>query len=127
MSAPGTLTVYGIPNCDTVKRACAWLKDNAIAHRFHDFKTAGLDAQLLEAWVQCVGWEPLLNRRGTTWRQLEDAERSAVDGTKAAIALMQRHPSLVKRPVAQWPDGSVTVGFDAATWSRSAAQSGPCA
>jgi arsenate reductase (glutaredoxin) len=119
-----SLTVYGIPNCDTVKRARAWLKDNNIAHRFHDFKAAGLDAQLLEAWVQRVGWEPLLNRRGTTWRQLEDAERSAVDDAKGAIAVMQRHPSLVKRPVVQWPDASVTVGFDAVDWSRRAAQDG---
>jgi arsenate reductase (glutaredoxin) len=117
---PASISMYGISSCDTVKRARAWLKDNGVPYRFHDFKTDGLDAQLLEAWVQHVGWELLLNRRGTTWRQLDDAERNAVDSAKTAIALMQRHPSLVKRPVAQWPDATVTVGFDPTQWARRA-------
>jgi Spx/MgsR family transcriptional regulator len=110
--------LYGIPNCDTVKRARAWLAERGVAAEFHDFKRAGLDAARLERWTQALGWEALLNRRGTTWRGLPEAERTAVVDATSAQAAMLRHPSLIKRPVVEWPDGAITVGFDPDEWAR---------
>ena len=114
------ITMYGIPNCDTVKKARTWLNDQAIAHHFHDFKKDGLDAATVLSWTQHLPWEQLLNRRGTTWRKLPpDAQASAVDAESAA-QLMAQHPSLVKRPVVVWPNGPITAGFDADAWSERA-------
>lgn len=113
-----TTTVHGIPNCDTVKRARAWLTEQGVAASFHDFKKAGLPPDLLDAWIARVGWEPLVNRKGTTWRQLDDATRAAVVDAASARALMLDKPSLVKRPVVAWADGALTVGFDAAEFAR---------
>ena len=107
------MTLYGIPNCDTVKRARAWLAEQGIAHEFHDFKKAGVPEARLDAWLAAVGWETLLNRQGTTWRKLPDATREAVIDAASARAVMLAHPSAIKRPVVEWPDGRVTVGFDA--------------
>ncbi|RZT98091.1 ArsC family reductase [Rivibacter subsaxonicus] len=105
------ITLYGISNCDTVKRARAWLATNSVPYRFHDFKKAGLDAERLAHWVAAVGWEPLLNRRGTTWRQLPaERQAAALDGA-GAQALMLDQLSVIKRPVVEWSDGNVTVGF----------------
>lgn len=115
MSTP--VRLYGIPNCDTVKRARAWLAEHGVAHAFHDLKKQGVPAEQLAAWVQAVGWEKLLNRQGTTWRKLEPAAQAAAADAAGAMALMQAQPSVIKRPVVQWPDGSVTVGFDAAAWA----------
>jgi arsenate reductase (glutaredoxin) len=111
------ITLYGIPNCDTVKRARAWLQQQGVAHRFHDFKRDGLPAERLEAWMRTLGWETVLNRRGTTWRKLDEATREATVDAAAAGALMRAHSSLVKRPVVEWPDGGLSVGFDADDWS----------
>jgi arsenate reductase (glutaredoxin) len=110
-------TLHGIPNCDTVKRARAWLAEHGVAHAFHDFAKAGVPADRLPAWVQACGWEALLNRKGTTWRKLDDAGRAAVVDAESAMALMRAHPSCIKRPVVDWADGSTTVGFDAAGWA----------
>jgi Spx/MgsR family transcriptional regulator len=110
------VTLYGIPNCDTVKRARAWLDEQRIDHRFHDFKKAGVPADL-ETWVQRLGWERLLNRQGTTWRRLDEAAKAAAGDAAGARALMQAQPSVIKRPVVDWGDGTVTVGFDPADWS----------
>jgi Spx/MgsR family transcriptional regulator len=121
-SANPSLTVYGIPNCDTVKKARRWLDEHGLAHQFHDFKKQGLDAATVQAWTQQLPWEQLLNKRGTTWRGLPaDAQASAVDASSAA-RLMSAHPSLVKRPVVAWPDGRLSVGFDAGDWAARAAQ-----
>ena len=108
-------TLYGIPNCDTVKRARAWLDEHGIAYRFHDFKKAGVPADRLEQWADAVGWEKLLNRQGTTWRKLDPALQAAAADRAGALRLMREHPSVIKRPVVEWP-GRTTVGFDAERW-----------
>ncbi|MFN3676106.1 MAG: ArsC family reductase [Sphingomonas pseudosanguinis] len=104
-----TVQIYGIPNCDTMKKARTWLDQHGVAYRFHNYKTDGIDEVTLRRWVDQVGWEPLLNRAGTTFRKLDDADRQDVDADKA-IRLMAAHPSLIKRPVLD-RDGTLTVGF----------------
>jgi Spx/MgsR family transcriptional regulator len=111
------ITLYGIPNCDTVKKARAWLAGESVGHAFHDFKKAGVPAGRLDAWLQAVGPERLLNRQGTTWRKLDPAAQARAGGAAGARALMLEQPSVIKRPVVEWDDGSVTVGFDPADWS----------
>jgi Spx/MgsR family transcriptional regulator len=110
------ITLYGIPNCDTVKRARAWLNEHGVAHAFHDFKKAGVPPGRLDAWLGAVGWERVLNRQGTTWRKLDEAAKAAVVDAASARALMLVQPSVIKRPVVEWSDGAVTVGFDAGDW-----------
>ena len=111
------IILYGIPNCDSVKKARAWLTAHQLAHEFHDFKKQGLPAHRLPLWRGAVGLDKLLNRKGTTWRQLDAALQAEADSTAGAEALMLASPSLVKRPVVEWarPD-VVTVGFDADVW-----------
>lgn len=111
-----TITIYGIKNCDTMKRAFAWLDQHGVAYQFHDYKTTGIDTGLLRQWCGEVGWETLLNRRGTTWRKLTAAEQADVDETKA-ITLMAAYPSLIKRPVLRHP-GGLLVAFDASDYQR---------
>jgi arsenate reductase len=110
-----TLTMYGIPNCDTVKKARTWLDQNGIAYTFHDYKKQGAQADRLAAWVEQVGCEVLLNRRGTTFRALDPAEKVDLDDAKA-VALMTAYPSCIKRPVVEYA-GGLLVGFDAQAWS----------
>lgn len=117
-SNPHEAVVYGIPNCDSVKKARAWLGEAGVAYRFHDFKTAGLDPERLARWMAEAGWETLLNRKGTTWRRLDDAARAQAVDAESAAALMRAQPSLVKRPVIEWPGGALSVGFDAALFER---------
>jgi arsenate reductase len=112
------IRLYGIPNCDTVKRARAWLAAQGAAHDFHDFKKAGVPAQELAGWMAALGSERLLNRAGTTWRKLDDAQRAAAGDAAGAAALMRAQPSVIKRPVVRWADGSLSVGFDADDWTR---------
>lgn len=109
------IQLFGIPNCDTVKRARAWLTARGRAHTFHDYKKQGVDADRLAGWADKVGWEGLLNTRGTTWRKLPEEERADLDRA-SALALMVRHPSLIKRPVVEHP-GGILVGFDEAGWT----------
>ena len=110
-------TLYGIPNCDTVKRARDWLAFHGVAHDFHDFKKAGVPADRLAAWVAAAGWERVLNRKGTTLRKLDAGAQAAVVDAASAQALMRAQASLIKRPVVEWDDGRITVGFDAQAWS----------
>lgn len=112
-----SLVVHGIPNCDTVKKARAWLDAAGLAYRFHDFKKAGVPEQGLARWLAAAGWERLLNRQGTTWRKLDPAAQSRVTDAASAAALMREQPSLIRRPVVEWPDGSVSVGFDPALFA----------
>jgi Spx/MgsR family transcriptional regulator len=112
-----TITLYGIPNCDTVKRARAWLVAQGVAHAFHDFKKAGVPTTALDAWLAAVGWETLLNRRGTAWRALPDALKAGVHDAAGARAVMLAHASTIKRPVVDWGKGRITVGFDAEDWN----------
>lgn len=93
-----TITLYGIKNCDTMKKARAWLDGREVTYRFHDYKAAGIDRARLEQWVKAVGWETLLNRAGTTFRKLPDAAKEGLDERKA-IELMLAQPSMIKRPV----------------------------
>ena len=109
------VTLYGIPNCDTVKRARAWLGERGVAFTFHDYKKAGVDPARLAAWIDRLGWETLLNRRGTTFRALPEADRQQLDAAKAA-RLMIAQPSLIKRPVVE-AGGDLLVGFDPAAWA----------
>jgi len=110
------LAFYGIANCDTVKKARAWLEANGFAYAFHDYKKEGADPVRLAAWSDAVGWETLLNRRGTTFRSLGEADTAEIDRAKA-LRLMAAHPSLIRRPVVEHA-GGILVGFDAAAWER---------
>jgi len=110
-------TLYGITNCDTVKKARAWLADQGVPYAFHDFKKAGVPADRLDAWLRTAGWDKLLNRQGTTWRKLAPETQAQVKDAASATRLMVEQPSVIKRPVVEWDDGQVTVGFDAATWA----------
>ena len=113
------IKVYGIPNCDTVKKARAWLTEQGVAHEFHDFKKQGVPEDRLDAWIAAVGWDKLLNRKGQTWRQLDpELQASVVDAASARPVLMA-HASVIKRPVVEW-DNAITVGFDAADWASRA-------
>lgn len=109
-----TLTVYGIPNCDTVKKARSWLDQRGLTYQFHDYKKAGIDAATLAGWAGEVGWEPLLNRAGTTFRKLPDDAKAGIDQDKA-ISLMVDQPSMIKRPVVTGA-GKMLVGFKPADW-----------
>jgi Spx/MgsR family transcriptional regulator len=106
--------LYGIPNCDTVKKARKWLDAAGIAHDFHNYKTQGAPPEKLAAWAGQVGWEKLLNRAGTTFRKLPEADRADLTEAKA-LALMAAHPSLIKRPVVEHA-GPLMVGFDVARY-----------
>jgi arsenate reductase len=110
--------LYGIPNCDTVKRARDWLAAHGVPHDFHDFKKAGVPADRLAAWVAAAGWERVLNRKGSTWRKLDPALQAAVVDAESAQALMRDQASAIKRPVVEWDDGRITVGFDEAVWAQ---------
>ena len=110
------ITLHGIPNCDTVKKARTWLDANGVDYRFHDFKKLGAPAALIERWADRIGWEALLNRRGTTFRGLSDADKSGIDRSKA-VRLMEANPSLIKRPVVEDGNGELTVGFSDAAFA----------
>lgn len=110
------ITVYGIPNCDTVKKARAWLTERGVEYRFHDFKKQGVPGPELDRWLAAAGWETLVNRKGTTWRGLDEATRDAVVDTASAKALLLQHASVIKRPVVEWADGQITVGFNSDDW-----------
>ena len=105
-----TTTLYGIPNCDTVKKARTWLLDNGIDFTFHDFKKQGLTPELVRGWLNDLDWETLVNRKGTTWRNLPDERKASITDADSALALMLEHPSVIKRPVLQGA-GPVSVGF----------------
>lgn len=114
-----SIDLYGIPNCDTVKKARVWLDGQGIAYAFHDYKKEGADPARLAAWVEAVGWEKLLNRAGTTFRKLPEADKADLDGAKA-IAVMVANPSAIKRPVVEHP-GGLLVGFNVAEWEAALA------
>ena len=104
-----SITIYGIKNCDTMKKARSWLDQHKVAYDFHDYKTAGIDKPVLEGWAKKLGWEVLLNNAGTTFKKLPDAKKDKLD-EKKAIALMLDQPSMIKRPVLDI-GGKLTVGF----------------
>ena len=113
------ITLYGIPNCDTVKKSRAWFAQQGLDATFHDFKKLGVPADHLHGWMQAVGWEKLVNRQGTTWRKLAPAAQQTVQDAASAAKLLQMEPSVVKRPVVEWRQGSTTrvsVGFVPEQW-----------
>ena len=103
------LTLYGIKNCDTVKKAQRWLDENKIQYKFHDFRTDGLDKKLLAGWVESLGWEAIVNKRSTTWRNLPDKDKAISTNTQA-ITLLLANPTLIKRPVLQ-SNNILLIGF----------------
>ena len=103
-------TLYGISNCDTIKKAKTWLESHAVAYRFHDYRKQGLERELLEAMEAALGWQALLNRRGTTWRGLPDAVKDSIE-RESALALMLEHPAMIKRPVLATADRGYDLGF----------------
>jgi arsenate reductase len=104
------VTIYGIKNCDTMKKARQWLDDNGISYVFHDYKAEGVARGDLDRWVGELGWETVLNRAGTTFRKLDEADKQNLDASKA-IALMQAQPSMIKRPILDLGDGRLLAGF----------------
>lgn len=118
MSEPATtLTLYGIPACDTLKKARAWLNEHRIAYRFHNYKTSGITAERLAAWCRVCTWQRLLNRSGTTFRGLDPAQKQDLDQPKA-IALMLAHPSLIKRPLLEYGHDLYLIGFDPQQYTK---------
>jgi Spx/MgsR family transcriptional regulator len=114
------ITIYGIKNCDTMKKARTWLDKRGTAYQFHDYKTAGIEREQLERWCKKAGWETLLNRAGTTFRKLPDKDKTALD-EKKAIALMLGQPSMIKRPVLDLGGGKLVVGFKAEIYEAAVA------
>lgn len=110
------MKLYGIANCSTVKKARLWLEQHDVNTEFHDFKKLGVNAAMLRNWAQQVGWEKLLNRQGTTWRQLSDEAKATVNDESSAIALMLEKPSVIKRPIAEEAGKVLHVGFDENTY-----------
>ena len=108
--------MYGIPNCDTVKRARSWLNAQGRAHAFVDFKRAGVPVDEAEQWLATIGRDKLINRQGSTWRKLDANMQALASSDAGALQLMQQQSSVIKRPVVKWPDGSYSVGFDEAEW-----------
>lgn len=115
-----SVTLFGISNCDTVKKARTWLADRDIDVSFHDLRKNGLTPEHLQQWMDGLDWQTLVNRRSSTWRQLDQASQSAADDAQGAAALLLAHPTLIKRPVVEWGFGQpvVTVGFVAADWQQ---------
>ena len=110
------IKIYGIPNCDTVRKARRWLDVQDVRYTFYDYKKEGTDPAKLAEWSDAVGWETLLNRRGTTFRNLPDIDKADIDRARA-MALMTANPSLIKRPVVEH-EGGILVGFDEARWAK---------
>lgn len=113
-------TLYGIRNCDTMKKARSWLDGRGVKYEFHDYKVAGIGRDRLERWCREVGWEALLNRAGTTFRKLPEQQKSPLD-ERRAVALMMQQPSMIKRPVLEW-DGPLLVGFKPEEYAAAAAR-----
>ena len=111
-----SVILYGIPNCDTVKKARTWLDARGIAYAFHDYKKAGADPAKLAAWCKAAGWDKVLNRAGTTFKKLPDADKQGLDEARS-IALMAANPSCIKRPIVEHP-GGLLVGFKADEWNQ---------
>lgn len=110
------IAIYGIPNCDTVKKARVWLDKHGLAATFHDYKKEGADPARLAAWIAAAGLDAVVNRKGTTFRALADADKALAADSHTAVALLVQHPSIIKRPIVEHP-GGVLVGFKEDEWS----------
>lgn len=105
------MIVYGIKNCDTVKKTLNWLKSNQVSYRFHDYKKEGIEAEKLNEWCTKVNYDELINRRGSTWRKLDENVKENIKDQQKAIELMMNHNSVIKRPIIELPDSKIIVGF----------------
>ena len=112
------MIVYGIKNCNTVKSALEWLKKHKVEFEFHDYKIKGISEEKLKHWTRQVGWENLVNKRGTTWRQLDESTQSIITNESAAIRLMKDKTSVIKRPLIEKDDEVVALGFEEATYKK---------
>ncbi|MEW8990312.1 MAG: ArsC family reductase [Klebsiella aerogenes] len=112
------LTMYGIKHCDTIKKAHRWLEAHQIDYRFHDYRVDGLDRELLNTFIAELGWEALLNTRGTTWRKLDESVRAGIDNADAAAALMLEMPAIIKRPLLCAPGQPMLLGFSEANYEK---------
>lgn len=112
------MIVYGIPNCNTVKKARTWLTDNGIDYEFHDFKKQGITAEKLQQWCAAFGWEVVLNKKGTTWKKLTPDQQAAVKDEKSAIAVLLNHTSMIKRPVVEEQGKAILISFDEELYSK---------
>lgn len=110
--------LYGIKNCDTIKKARRWLEDNNIDYRFHDYRVDGLDADLLQKFIAELGWKALLNTRGTTWRKLDESLRASINNADSAAALMIEMPAIIKRPLLWTPGQPMLLGFSDSSYQR---------
>ena len=111
-------TVYAIPNCNTVKKALDWLKANKIDFEFHDYKKKGITTPILTSWCKQVGWETLINKKGTTWKQLPKETQASITSQKAAIALMMEKTSIIRRPLIEENEKVILIGFDEAEYKK---------
>ena len=111
-------TIFGIPNCDTVKKAINWLKENNIDYKFHDYKVAGIDAATLQSWCEQVNWDIIFNKRSTTYKELPSSLQQSITTAAKAIPVMQKHTSIIKRPVIVKKGKIVAVGFDAGKYGE---------
>lgn len=118
ISSDAQPVMYGIKNCDTVKKARRWLDAQQIAYRFHDYRADGLDAALLDTFIAELGWEALLNTRGTTWRKLDDARRESIQNAPSAAELMLEMPAIIKRPLLCAPGKPMLLGFTETSYER---------
>ncbi len=118
ISSDALPVMYGIKNCDTVKKARRWLDAQQIAYRFHDYRADGLDAALLDTFIAELGWEALLNTRGTTWRKLDDARRESIQNAPSAAELMLEMPAIIKRPLLWAPGKPMLLGFTETSYER---------
>ncbi|WP_145521647.1 ArsC family reductase [Yersinia aldovae] len=116
--ATPSLRLYGIKNCDTIKKARRWLEEQGIAYQFHDYRVDGLNDEHLQSFIDKLGWEPLLNTRGTTWRKLPQEQRDAIIDVQRAKALMLAQPAIIKRPLLQAESGEMLLGFNIESYQQ---------
>ena len=112
------IILYGIKNCDTIKKARRWLESQSVDYQFHDYRVDGLDADLLNRFIAELGWEALLNTRGTTWRKLDEAQRASITDAQSAAALMLEMPAIIKRPLLYVPGQPMLLGFNESNYQQ---------
>ncbi|EAA8368611.1 ArsC family reductase [Salmonella enterica] len=112
------ITLYGIKNCDTIKKARRWLEEHGIDYRFHDYRVDGIDLSLINTFIAELGWQPLLNTRGTTWRKLDEAARSRITDAAAAAVLLVAQPAMIKRPLLCTPGKPMLLGFSESRYQQ---------
>lgn len=117
-SQQAALTMYGIKNCDTIKKARRWLDEQGVAYQFHDYRVDGLDEAQLRGFIALLGWQPLVNTRGTTWRALPEDQRNSLDSADAAVALLLAHPAMIKRPLLDDQQGHALLGFSIESYQQ---------